>query len=229
MERVPHKMSKILSSEIFGRDLLKWWKNNKREFPWRRTRNSYKILISEILLHRTRANQVTPVYLEFLERFPTIAALSEACIEDLKTMLYSLGLSWRTELIHKMALEIVNKYKGKIPSKTEELTTLPGVGHYIAAAVRCFCNGYPEILLDTNTVRIIGRFFGIEKTDGSRRSRQFRELYESLIDQNHPRDFNYAMIDLGALVCKPKNPICSICPISKKCKYRIEEAREKNS
>jgi len=227
MKRVSPKMSKLPSSGIFSKNLLKWWKNNKREFPWRKTHNSYEILVSEILLHRTRANQVIPVYIDFLERFPTIAALSEANIEDVKKILYPLGLSWRTELLHKMALEIMKKYEGKIPSKTKELEALPGVGHYIAAAVRCFCHGYPEVLLDTNTVRIIGRFFGIKKTDGSRRSRQFRELYEPLIDQKCPREFNYAMIDLGALVCKPKNPICSICPLSKKCKYGIEEAREK--
>jgi len=220
-------MSKLASAGIFAKKLLKWWQNNKREFPWRKTHNSYKILISEILLHRTRANQVIPVYLEFLERFPTVAAISEASIEDVKKILYPLGLSWRAEFLHKMALEIMEKYEGKIPFKTKELEALPGVGQYIAAAVRCFCHGYPEVLLDTNTVRIIGRFFGIEKTDSSRRNRQFRELYEPLIDQKRPREFNYAMIDLGALICKPNNPICSICPLGKKCKYRIKEAREK--
>jgi len=228
MKGVSHKMSKLPSSGIFAKNLLKWWKNNKREFPWRETRNLYKILISEILLHRTRASQVTPVYLEFLERLPTITVLSEASIEDVKKILYPLGLSWRTEQMHKMALKIMQKYNGKIPSKTKELEALPGVGHYIAAAVRCFSYGYPEALLDTNTVRIIGRFFGIEKTDGSRRSRRFRELYEPLVDQTHPREFNYAMIDLGSLVCKPKNPICSICPINEKCKYRFGKPSENN-
>lgn len=219
MERATHKMSKQSRSGIFVENLLKWWKNNRRDFPWRETCDSYKILISEILLHRTRADQVTPVYIKFMERFPTIIVLSEASTDDVKKILYPLGLHWRTEQLHKMALKIMQKYNGKIPSKTKELEALPGVGHYIAAAVRCFSYRYPEALLDTNTVRIIGRFFGIEKTDGSRRSRRFRVLYEPLVDQTHPREFNYAMIDLGALLCKPKNPICSICPINEKCKY----------
>jgi len=227
MKRVSHKMNKSPGLGDFAENLLKWWKKNKREFPWRKTRDPYKILVSEILLHRTRASQVIPVYLEFLNRFPTIAALSEASIENVKKLLYPVGLSWRTELLHKMGLEIMKKYEGKIPFKRKELEALPGVGHYITAAVRCFCYGYPEVLLDTNTVRIIGRVFGIEKTDSSRRSRQFRELYESLIDQRYPREFNYAMIDLGALLCKPRNPVCNICPLSEKCKYGIQKAKEK--
>lgn len=216
-------MSNLLISGDFAKNLLKWWKNNKRIFPWRKTWNSYEILVSEILLHRTRASQVTPVYLEFLERFPTIETLSNASIENVRKILYPLGLDWRTELLHKMTLEIVKTYGGRIPFKTEELEVLPGVGHYIAAAVRCFCYEQPEVLLDTNTVRIIGRFFGVEKTDGSRRSRRFRELYESVIDRNRPREFNYAMIDLGALVCRPKNPVCSICPLREKCTYRVHK------
>jgi A/G-specific adenine glycosylase len=227
MKRVSHKMNKLPSLGDFAENLLKWWKNNKRDFPWRKARDPYKILVSEILLHRTRASQVTPIYLEFLDRFPTIAALSETSIENVRRILYPLGLSWRTELLHKMGLEIMKKYEGKIPFKRKELEALPGVGHYIAAAVRCFCHGYPEVLLDTNTVRIIGRVFGIEKTDGSRRSKQFRELYESLIDQRYPREFNYAMIDLGALLCKPRNPVCNICPLSKKCKYGTQKDKEK--
>lgn len=223
MKRVSHKMGKPTSFEDFAENLSRWWKNNKREFPWRKTRQPYKILVSEILLHRTRADQVAPVYHEFLKRFPTIIALSKASIEDVKEILHSLGLSWRTELLHKMALLVIRKHEGEIPSRKEELEALPGVGHYIAAAVRCFCYGCPEVLLDTNTVRILGRIFGIEKTDSSRRSKQFRELYGSLIDQEYPRDFNYAMIDLGALVCRPRKPACNICPLAAFCTYRYNQ------
>ncbi len=223
MKRVTQRISDILKSGDFAKNLLEWWKNNQRDFPWRRTRNPYKILVSEILLHRTRANQVTPLYIEFLERFPTMAALSRANVENVKRTLHSLGLSWRTELLHKMAIQIIKKHGSKIPSRREELEALPGVGHYIASAVRCFSYGYPEILLDTNTVRILSRIFGIEKTDSSRRSKQFREIYESLIDQEHPRNFNYAMIDLGALVCRPRKPVCHTCPLAKFCMYRLSQ------
>lgn len=181
------------------------------------------------MLHRTKADQVVSVYSRFLERFPTIDALSAASITDVKKVLYPLGLRWRTEFLHQMAKEIVGEHSGKIPSEKKELESLPGVGDYIASAVRCFSLGHPEALLDTNTVRILGRFFGIKVTDSSRRSRRFRELYLSLIDARRPREFNYAMIDLGGLVCTSKNPLCNSCPVSKICKYGDRQIRTRNS
>jgi len=212
-------MKVTIDKEIFGKKLLKWWKENQRKFPWRNTRDTYQILISEIMLHRTKADQVVPVYNEFLKRFPTIDELSRASVNDVKKMLYSLGLHWRSEFLHRTAKEIRRKHGGRIPSDKEELEMLPGISQYIASAVRCFSFGYPETLLDTNTVRVLGRLFGIKVSDGSRRSRHFRELYRSLIDVENPREFNYAMIDLGALVCTPKDPLCKHCPIRNMCQY----------
>ncbi len=205
----------------FSHELLNWWENNRREFAWRNTRDPYHILVSEILLHRTRAEQVVPAYREFIKRFPTIEHLSRAGRSDVQRILHSLGLHWRTELLYEMAGEIVRKRGGSIPSSTEELESLPGISHYIAAAVRSFAFGRSDVLLDTNTVRILGRVFGIKVTDNSRRSKHFRQLYESLIDTEHPREFNYAMIDLGALVCTPREPSCDICPVNNMCMYGI--------
>jgi len=212
------------NKNMFSEKLLGWWKERHRDFPWRNTRDTYQTLISEVLLHRTKAEQVVSVYKVFLKKYPTMKLLSTAPISDVKRILHPLGLHWRTELLHQMAKEITQKYDGKIPTEKEELESLPGISHYIASAVRCFSLGYPEALLDTNTVRVLGRFFGIRVTDSSRRSQRFTQLHLSLIDTKHPRQFNYAMIDLGALVCKPKNPLCNICPLSKMCKYRIQKA-----
>lgn len=209
----------MIDYKELSKNLLEWWGEKQRKFPWRNTRDPYRIMVSEIMLHRTRANQVVPIYLEFLKRFPTISSLSKADMNDLKNVLYPLGLRWRTRLLLEMVIEIMDKYEGKIPSSREELESLPGVGQYIASAVRCFSFGYPSVLLDTNTVRILGRVFGIEVTDSSRRSQRFREFYLSLIDAQRPREFNYAMIDLGGLICKPKEPFCNSCPISEMCKY----------
>lgn len=210
-----------INANLLSEELLKWWTKNQRKFPWRNTRDPYKILISEILLHRTRAEQVVPIYCEFIVKFPTIKHLSIAGLDDIKKLLYPLGLHWRTKLLHNMAIVITKKYGKRISSARKELESLPGVGHYIASAVRCFAFGYPEPLLDTNTVRILGRMFGIRITDGSRRSRCFQKLSQSILDRKKSREFNYAMIDLGAIICKPKEPLCKVCPLNRMCKLGL--------
>jgi A/G-specific adenine glycosylase len=215
----------ILQSDIstFGKRLLEWWKAKGRKFPWRNTNDPYHILISEVLLHRTKANQVVLVYKELLKRYESADVLSRAPFNDIKAILYSLGLHWRIRSLHRMALEIVERHGGRIPETKDELESLTGVGHYIASAVRCFAFGYPEPLLDTNTVRILGKVFGVETTDASRRGKMFRELYKSILDREHSRNFGYAMIDLGALVCLPRAPLCNICPVNNMCKYGISK------
>jgi A/G-specific adenine glycosylase len=212
-------MSVLTDRVKLSEKLLTWWEKNQRKFPWRNTQDSYQVLISEVLLHRTKAEQVAPIYNEFLKRFPTLKDLSIASLDEVKGLLYPLGLLWRTKLLHKMSVEIVEKCGGKIPSTKKELELLPGISHYIASAVRCFAFGYAESLLDTNTVRILGRVFGIEVTDSSRRSKRFQKLSESVLDKKNPRSFNYAMIDLGALICRPRNPLCEICPLNEICRY----------
>ena len=212
-------MTPVIDPHVFGNQLLKWWKRNARIFPWRTTKDPYNVLLSEVLLHRTRANQVVPVYEEFLKKFPSIGPLSQANGKEVMALIRSLGLYWRARLLLDMTTEIVRKHHGRVPSSKEELEALPGISDYISSAVRCFAFDQPEILLDTNTVRIVGRVFGVKMTDSSRRTRKFREMYRSLLDNNRPREFNYAMIDLGALICSPRNPECEICPVNDMCSY----------
>lgn len=202
-----------------AKKLLEWWKKNKRVFPWRESCDPYHVLVGEILLHRTKANQVVPVYQKFVEKFPTIATLANASFAEVRKIVHSLGLLWRTEALHKMAQDILTKFEGRIPVEREKLESLPGISHYIASAVRCFAFGYPEVLLDTNTVRIVGRVFGAQISDGSRRNRTFQRLYDSILDKENSRDFNYAMLDLGALVCLPSEPLCNICPVIQICVF----------
>ena len=208
-----------LDLDELHRSLLEWWHKNGRSFPWRNTNNPYHILISEILLHRTRADQARRVYEELIGRFPTVRELALSDPEEVMRILYPLGLHWRGRLLLKMAREIHQKYSGVIPSSPDELESLPGVGKYIASAVRCFAFNESVPLLDTNTLRILGRLFGIKVTDSSRRKEYFIKLYMSLMDKKHPREFNYAMIDLGALVCTPKKPRCGECPLLNHCIY----------
>lgn len=200
------------------RELFKWWASNKRPFPWRNTRNAYRVLVGEVLLHRTRAGQVAPVYAQMVRRYPSPAALGDATLSELQEVMSSLGLSWRIRLMHQMGRDLVERFDGDVPKEQGELESLPGVSHYIASAVQCFAYGFPVPLLDTNTVRIAGRLLGVEVTDGSRRSKRFRTMLASLLDEAHPREFNFGLIDLGALVCKSQNPECGICPLLKVCR-----------
>ena len=203
----------------FRKDLLAWWEENRRVYPWRETRDPYQVLVAEVLLHRTRADQVVPICHQFLDIYPSVSELAKASVEELGDLIQPLGLHWRVELLFNMAQELHTRFDDQIPTEREDLESLPGVSHYIATAVRCFACGYPDALLDTNTVRICGRLWAIPVTDGSRRSKKFRNLLETLVDPDHPGDFNFALLDHGALICRSRNPLCKECPVRKYCCY----------
>jgi A/G-specific adenine glycosylase len=213
-------------AEPFRKALLEWWSNSRRTFPWRETNDPYKILVAEILLHRTRAGQVASLYCDFLQTFPSIQAIAQCSTDDLASFLHSIGLRWRSDSLHDMAKTIIAEHEGRVPQAREQLEALPGVGPYIAGAVRCFAFGYPEPMLDTNTVRVLGRVFGLPVTDASRRSRRFRSLLELLLDTERPREFNLALIDLGAVVCTSRQPLCSRCPFRQHCVLAGREKAE---
>lgn len=207
-----------------GEKLLKWWVTNQRKFPWRETHDPYRILVSELLLHRTRAEQVAPVYTKFVEKYPRIEEAAASNLDEVKKLLHPLGLLWRTKLLHELFVLLLKKYQAKIPLQKDELESLPGISHYIAGAVRCFAFGCPEPLLDTNTVRVLGRIFELQVTPESRRSKLFQEKAELILDRKNCRKFNYALIDLGALICRPKKPLCNKCPLNKMCRMGLRLA-----
>ena len=198
-------------------ELVSWWKRHGRRYPWRETSDPYKILVAEILLHRTRADQVVPVYHRFLSRFPTVKKLALASEEKVLDTIRSLGLAWRVPLMIRMARRIVETTGGKICDDRDWLLSLPGVSDYTASAIMCFAFGHRVSLLDTNTVRILGRISGMSINDGSRRSKAFHRAYLDLMSESSPREFGYAMIDLGALVCTARSPRCDICPFRTIC------------
>jgi A/G-specific adenine glycosylase len=211
-------------AQSFRITLRLWGKQNYRPYPWRQSNNPYNILIAEIMLHRTQASQVVLVYQKFIEKYPDITSVALASNADLYDALYSLGLHWRIDLFHLMADDIINRFDGKIPHEKADLLSLPGVSDYIAGAVRCFVWNLPEPLIDTNTVRVIGRIFDLQIHDSSRRSRQFRDIISNLIDPNEPAAFNYALLDLAERICmKKRQPECSICPVQKFCIYRYKQ------
>lgn len=215
---VDHILAKVSVGNIRG-DLLQWWHHGKRHFPWRETLDPYKLLVAEILLHRTRANQVVPLYELFLEHFPDVKTLARSSPEELTELLHSGGLQWRWKLLHDMAVELDTRFQGQIPDNFKTLISLPGISHYIASAVRCFAFSHPDVILDTNTVRVSGRLLGLSVTDSSRRSKLFREVLDRLMDKEHPREFNFALIDFAALICKSTTPLHQECCINRHCSY----------
>lgn len=210
--------NRMTNSGDFRRVLIGWGREHFRPFEWRMTKDPYRILVAEVMLHRTQACQVRPVYEQFIVRFPSAAVLAASTREELYDALHPLGLRWRIDLMHEMALEMVTSFGGSVPQEKADLLSLKGVGDYIASAVRCFAWNLPEPLIDTNTVRIVGRLWGLETRDSSRRNRRFQELIAALVDPEEPRLYNYAMLDLADQVCiKGRPPDCLRCPISMYC------------
>ena len=209
--------------------MIAWGKTHFRPFPWRLTTDPYQILIAELMLHRTQVAQVEPVYVRFMLQFPDLGTLSAAGKDDLHEALYSLGLRWRVGAMYEMVQTLSTRHAGIIPHEKRTLLDLPGVSEYVASALRCFAWNLPEPLLDTNTVRVIGRIFDLKVTDSSRRSRRFRDLLAALVDPSDPRAFNYALLDHAHLIClKRRPPLCLECPIKGHCVYGIRFLERKH-
>lgn len=198
--------------------ILNWGRHNLRDFPWRKTSNPYKILLAEIMLHRTGASQVERVYESFLHKYPDLNSICGAGIEKIISDLSGLGLRWRAKLLYNMAC-IITKNHGNIPSNKKELMELPGIGHYISSAVVCFAFEKPEPILDTNTVRVIGRVSGLKITDSSRRSKKFEKIMFNMVNFGECKLFSLSLIDFAEAICKPRDPLCPQCPINDLCIY----------
>lgn len=209
--------------------LMEWGKHHLRVFPWRETRDPWKILLAEVLLHRTQSLQVLPVYRVMIERFPSPEALALASEKELYDIMHSLGLHWRIPLLLQMARHIVQNYRGKVPETLEELHALPGVSHYIAGAVMVIAYGNPAPVVDTNVVRILGRLLGIPVRESSRKQKRFHRLSRCLVDGPDPRLLFLSLIDLGALICRPHNTECFRCPLQEFCKYAAKERQDGHS
>lgn len=208
----------LLDPVPFRRALIAWGREHFRPFPWRLTDDPYRILLAEVMLHRTQARQVAPVYERFIALYPAMGTLARAGKTELHAVLAPLGLRWRIDLIHEMAGEIMRRSDGLVPRERAALLALPGVSDYIAGAVRCFAWNEPEPLVDTNTVRVVGRLFGLEIKDSSRRDARFRALIAALVDPEEPRAYNYALLDLADRICmKRRPPLQDECPVRRWC------------
>jgi DNA (cytosine-5)-methyltransferase 1 len=200
--------------DSFHRDLLAWHPEHNRRFPWRGGEmNPWLVLMAEMCLHRTRADQVAPVFEELRKLAPTPAEMLAHETEALAAM-RSLGLRWRAENVIEVARALLADFDGRVPGSELELRSLPGVGDYVAQAVLCFAFGRRAVLVDTNTARITGRVFAREN---DRRWQLRLDLYRLAGADGPDAAFNYALLDLGALVCRAGTPRCEVCPVRSHC------------
>jgi A/G-specific adenine glycosylase len=203
----------------FQERLLTWYAANKRNLPWRNTSDPYHILVSEVMLQQTQVERVIPKYEEFLQKYPTLEALANAPVEEVRQAWYPLGYNIRPERLHSIAREAVEKYGGRIPDDPEVLQSLKGIGRYTAGAVLSFAFGREAPILDTNVRRVLHRVFigeGNAKSYGLQKD--LWELSEALLPAGKVYDFNQALMDFGATVCTARKPLCLLCPMNDSCK-----------
>lgn len=214
----------------FAELLLEWWKANKRDFPWRRTKDPYVILISEMLLRKTTAKQVAAIFEKFFTKFPDVKTLAEAGEEEIEELIKPLGMEHkRAVLLKKLANELLKSFRGAVPASEYGLLRLPGVGRYSANAVLCFAYGKDVPLVDVNAIRVFQRIFSFKSQ--KRRIKDDTAFWEFVAEAVPPgmaREFNLAVIDFAHEVCRPKKPKCPICPMRVFCRFASEAGRIEN-
>jgi A/G-specific adenine glycosylase len=198
----------------FIRRLLAWYRAHKRDLPWRRTADPYRILVSEVMLQQTQVDRVIPKYREFLRRYPSIEALAAASVDAVRETWYPLGHNIRPIRLHAIARTVVEEFDGHIPDDHDALIKLKGIGPYTAGAVLSFAYGRRAPILDTNVRRVLQRVFhGL----AAQRDGHLWRVAESVLPRRPTPDFNQALMDLGATICVARTPRCAVCPLRAIC------------
>lgn len=208
--KLENKFKAILTDK-----LIDWYQKNKRDLPWRRTSDPYKIWVSEVMLQQTQVQQVLPYYEKFIEKYPDIESVSSASLSDLLKVWEGMGYYSRARNLLNAGQMIVKKHNGKMPTTHDELLKIPGIGPYTAAAVAsiAFNEDYPVV--DGNVLRVLSRVFKIEEFPKKKDVKtKFVNAAKALLPAGRASDFNQAIMELGALICTPKKPKCSSCPIN---------------
>lgn len=183
------------------------------------TCDPFRVLIAEMMLRRTKADQVKTVYEELFDKYPDIGSLAGARNKTIEKILYSLGLRWRMPAFTLVAREIKKNHQCRVPETREELKSLPGVGEYVAGAVLSIARGKKEWIVDSNIVRLFSRYFGIKTSKEGRRDRHVIEVAKIYASGRNPRKANLAILDFTAVVCTPRKPDCEKCPLRTNCHY----------
>lgn len=202
----------------FGAELIKWYKLNKRDLPWRQESDPYRIWLSEVILQQTQVKQGLSYYLKFIQNYPSIKHLAQAKEDKVLKDWQGLGYYSRARNLQTAAKTILKEHQGKFPKDYEHIRKLKGIGDYTAAAIASFAFGEPYAVVDGNVYRVLSRVFGLDTPiDSSAGKKEFAELAMSLIDKKNPGTYNQAIMEFGSQYCKPVNPDCSNCIFGDKC------------
>ncbi len=203
----------------FNHDLLDWFHRNGRSLPWRETNNPYYIWVSEIMLQQTQVDTVIPYYNQFIKHFPTVEALADASEESALKSWEGLGYYSRVRNLQTGVREVVASYGGQVPDNKKDLLSIRGIGPYTAGALLSIAFGEPEPAVDGNVMRVMSRIFLIDDDIAKVKTRKkFESVVRELIVEADPSSFNQCLMDLGAMVCHPKNPDCAECPVQCYCR-----------
>jgi A/G-specific adenine glycosylase len=202
---------------LFRRRLLRWYDGHKRDLPWRKDRDAYRVWLSEIMLQQTRVAAVVEHYRKFVEKFPTVQRLAHARESSVLASWSGLGYYRRARMLHRAAQEIVSEHAGQFPDTAAKLRELPGIGRYTAAAIASICFGERVAVVDGNVARVLGRMMGRNLPRD-----EVWQFAQTLLSSSRPGDFNQAIMELGATVCLPRQPRCPLCPVSACCATRGE-------
>ncbi len=211
--------------KVLQKQLITWYQENLRDLPWRRSSNPYHIWVSEVMLQQTQVNTVLKYYRRFIKAFPSVKRLAQADGQSVLKMWEGLGYYARARNLHRAAQSVVQQQSGKIPDTWDAFHALPGVGDYIAAAVLSIAFEQPYAVVDGNVKRVLARLYKISAAVNQPQSyRRFKSTAQKLLDVKRPGTFNQAMMELGALICKPRHPACDVCPLNQICRaYQTQQ------
>lgn len=205
----------------FLRNLLDWYSEEARDLPWRRTRDPYCLWLSEIILQQTRVDQGLPYYERFVRRFPNVQELAAASLDEVLKLWEGLGYYTRARNLHRCAQVVVERHDGVFPDNAAGLLTLPGIGRYTAGAIASMAFDEPAPILDGNVIRVLSRIYDLEDcVDDAGTRKHLWDLASGLVSAKSPGAFNQALMELGACVCTPREPICGTCPVRRQCRAR---------
>ena len=199
-------------------ELIQWYLKNKRDLPWRNTTNAYVIWLSEIILQQTRVDQGKPYFYRFLEAYPDVKAFAAAEEDEILNLWQGLGYYSRGRNMLKTARQVVSEFGGEFPVEYEQLIRLKGIGEYTASAISSFSANQAKAVVDGNVFRVLARYFGISEPINSTKGKKlFQDTANEVLNKEKPGLHNQAIMEFGAMLCKPQNPDCSVCPVKLDC------------
>jgi A/G-specific adenine glycosylase len=214
----------------FQRRLLAWYADHRRDLPWRRTADPYRVLVSEIMLQQTQVDRVIPKYHQFVSRYPTFESLARARTREVKRIWYPLGYNIRPVRLQGIARETVARYGGRLPDDAEALRSMKGIGRYTAGAILAFAYGREAAIVDTNVRRVLGRvFLGHARLARLRGQKTMWDLAQALVPTRRAYDYNQALMDFGATWCTARAPKCRDCTMKRLCRSYPGTGRRKGA